>query len=166
MAKANARNYNCNRNPHNMQTVSSRNYYQGISVSKKKLKSRPMNIQPMKIMLDTKKQMAPTIRFVLSGFIQYVMNPQSLSIGFYSLVNVALIFVVIQATRSVVEHTFYLPQLISVHQQLAVSNTQSTTHNSLLNQKINWYQSPQGIEELARNTLNLVNENEFLVKLQ
>ena len=74
-----------------------------------------------------------------------------------------VLFVIIQCVRSIVSGVY---QLIALQANLPVVEQyyqELETENKILSQKIKTYSSPEGIEELARNSLNMVGKNETLV---
>jgi cell division protein FtsB len=85
---------------------------------------------------------------------------------FYVGVNVALAFGLIQCVRTLVSDSVNLSQL--AHSQSSVQQyyAQTRQENQVLHDKIRVYSSPSGIEELARNYLNMVGENELPVRFQ
>ena len=85
---------------------------------------------------------------------------------FYIGVNAALIFGLIQCVRAFIGDSLNLSRLM--HSQTSVQDfyTKTQQENRLLHHKIRLYSSPSGIEELARNYLNMVGENELPVRFQ
>lgn len=85
---------------------------------------------------------------------------------FHALINAALVFGLLQCVRTVVHGSFTLSQLL--HSQAAVAQYHADTlrENRVLQNKIRLYSSPTGIEELARNYLNMVGKNELPVRFQ
>jgi cell division protein FtsB len=85
---------------------------------------------------------------------------------FYLGVNAALLFGLVQCVRTFVGDSLNLSRLM--HSQASVQSFYAKTRqeNRLLNHKIRLYSSPSGIEELARNYLNMVGENELPVRFQ
>lgn len=74
-----------------------------------------------------------------------------------------VVFVLIQSGRSIISGIYQMKALranIPVVQQY---HNELSTENKILAQKIEAYSSPEGIEELARNSLNMVGKNEVLV---
>lgn len=80
------------------------------------------------------------------------------------IINAALIFGLFQCVRAVISDGFDLSILLrsqaSVQQYLA----ETKQEHQVLRNKIRIYSSPSGIEELARNYLNMVGENELPVR--
>lgn len=85
---------------------------------------------------------------------------------FYLGVNAALVFGLVQCVRVFIGDSLNLTRLM--HSQASVQNFYARTQqeNRLLTHKIRLYSSPSGIEELARNYLNMVGENELPVRFQ
>lgn len=78
----------------------------------------------------------------------------------------AMVFGAVQAGRSLVSNTLSvitLQQRVPIVQQY---HRQMNEEHKILESRIDRYSSPEGIEELARNNLDMVGENEILVQLQ
>jgi cell division protein FtsB len=84
----------------------------------------------------------------------------------YILINAALFFGVIQCVRALVSDSLHLSMLINSKASVQQFYTQTRHENQVLQTKIKTYSSPSGIEELARNYLNMVGENELPVRFQ
>ncbi len=84
----------------------------------------------------------------------------------YLTINAALIFGVVQCARTLITATFNLSQLANSQASVQTFFNQTKVENKILNDKIRVYSSPSGIEELARNYLNMVGENELPVRFQ
>jgi cell division protein FtsB len=78
----------------------------------------------------------------------------------------ALLFGIAQSLRTVISDTYNLSILLQ--SKAAVQNYYQATQqeNRLLSHKVKIYSSPSGIEELARNYLNMVGKDELLVRFQ
>jgi Septum formation initiator len=83
----------------------------------------------------------------------------------YGLLIGSLLFSGIQAVRCGILSTNRLQGLLT---QLAVIQTisnEAKVHNAVLQDKVSLYSSPLGIEEIARDRLGMVKEDEILVRL-
>jgi cell division protein FtsB len=85
---------------------------------------------------------------------------------FYLGVNIALIFGVLQCVRTFVGDSLNLSRLWHSKASVQTFHQQTQRENKQLQAKIKMYSSPSGIEELARNYLNMVGENELPVRFQ
>lgn len=83
---------------------------------------------------------------------------------FQGLIVMALIFGIIQAARSVVSNAYQLSLLSKNLPAVERYHQKTVQENRQLLEKIQIYSSPSGIEELARNNLGLVGEDEILVR--
>ncbi len=86
-------------------------------------------------------------------------------IFFRSLILLALVFILIQAGRAVITNTVKLTGLIQHSVQLDKIHLKTNQNLKTTKQRIQFYSSAQGIEELARNELDMVGPNEVLVEL-
>ncbi len=84
----------------------------------------------------------------------------------YLTINAALVLGVVQCARTLITASFNLSQLVSSQASVQSFFNQTKVENKVLNEKIRVYSSPSGIEELARNYLNMVGENELPVRFQ
>ncbi|WP_373532677.1 hypothetical protein [Vampirovibrio sp.] len=84
----------------------------------------------------------------------------------YLAVNAALVFGLIQCTRALISDGFNLSHLASSKTSVQQFFNHTQLENRSLNDKIRIYSSASGIEELARNYLNMVGENELPVRFQ
>jgi cell division protein FtsB len=84
----------------------------------------------------------------------------------YILVNAALIFGVAQCVRALFFDGLHLSSLLNSQSKVQSFYQQTRQENQLLQNKIRVYSSPSGIEELARNYLNMVGQNELPVRFQ
>lgn len=84
----------------------------------------------------------------------------------YCAVNAALIFGVIQCARTLIGDSLNLSLLMNSLTSVQQAYQQTHHENKLLQDKIRLYSSPSGIEELARNYLNMVGENELPIRFQ
>lgn len=84
----------------------------------------------------------------------------------YIMVNAALVFGVIQCVRALVFDGLHVSSLLSSQSKVQTFYNQTRHENQLLKNKIKVYSSPTGIEELARNYLNMVGQNELPVRFQ
>ncbi len=82
----------------------------------------------------------------------------------YILVNAALIFGLVQCVRALVSDSLHLSLLMNTQSSVQQMFNQTKHENQVLQNKIKVYSSPSGIEELARNYLNMVGENELPVR--
>lgn len=85
---------------------------------------------------------------------------------FYLMVNAALIFGLVQFGRTMVQGSMDLSRLISSHASVQHYHAETQAEHQLLSDKIQIYSSPSGIEELARNYLNMVGHHELPVRIQ
>ncbi|MBY0403292.1 MAG: hypothetical protein K2X66_05290 [Cyanobacteria bacterium] len=83
---------------------------------------------------------------------------------YYSLIAVAVVFGLFQATRTIISGTYAVTVLSS--KQASVENyyQSALAENQLLKDRISVYSAPAGIEELARNNLEMVGADEILVR--
>lgn len=84
----------------------------------------------------------------------------------YIMINAALLFGVVQCVRALVSDSLHLSMLVNSQNKVQTFYTQTRHENQLLQNKIKVYSSPSGIEELARNYLNMVGKNELPVRFQ
>ena len=84
----------------------------------------------------------------------------------YMGVTAALLFGIVQCARVLVVDVYSLSKL--AHSNVSVQQSFAQTHreNQQLSQKIARYSSRSGIEELARNSLNMVSRDEVPVRFQ
>ena len=89
--------------------------------------------------------------------------------SFQRLLHMLLVFVmifgIIQAVRSSVTGLYQLNALVKNKPVVEGYYEEMRSENAQLEQKIKAYSSPEGIEELARNSLNMVGSDEILVLL-
>ncbi len=77
----------------------------------------------------------------------------------------ALLFGIAQCTRTLLVEAYKL-SILSHNQPIVAEYLQKASHeNQLLQNRIHHANSPEGLEALARNDLNLVGEDEILVRL-
>jgi cell division protein FtsB len=84
----------------------------------------------------------------------------------YLLINAALLFGLAQCARALVTDGVNLSLLSSSQASVQNYYSQTRQENQLLQDKIRLYSSPSGIEELARNHLNMVGRNELPIRFQ
>lgn len=84
----------------------------------------------------------------------------------YILINGALVFGLVQCVRALVSDGLHLSMLMNSQTSVQKMFNQTRHDNQILQNKIRVYSSPSGIEELARNYLNMVGENELPVRFQ
>lgn len=84
----------------------------------------------------------------------------------YMMVNAALVFGLIQCARTLVSDGLNLSLLFNSQASVQQFHAQTRQENQALQDKIRVYSSPSGIEELARNYLNMVGQNELPVRFQ
>lgn len=84
----------------------------------------------------------------------------------YAAINAALIFGLIQCTRALIGNSINVSHLVQSQASVQQFYKQTQHENQLLNDKIKLYSSASGIEELARNYLNMVGENELPIRFQ
>jgi cell division protein FtsB len=85
---------------------------------------------------------------------------------FYIGVNVALAFGLLQCARTLISDGLNMSLLMNSQTSVQHSYSQTQHENKMLSDKIRVYSSPSGIEELARNYLNMVGDNELPVRFQ
>ncbi len=85
---------------------------------------------------------------------------------FYLAVNIALVFGVVQCARTVIGDTLNIGSLAKSQSTVQQFYTDTRHENQALNDKIRVYSSRSGIEELARNYLNMVGDNELPFRFQ
>ena len=79
---------------------------------------------------------------------------------------VALLFGLFQCIRTLVGDSLSVSRLMRSKASVEYFYQQTLLENRRLNDKITRYSSPSGIEELARNYLNMANRDEIPVRLQ
>lgn len=84
----------------------------------------------------------------------------------YLLINVSLVFGLFQCLRALVSDSWHLSWLMNSQSSVQRFYNQTQHENQVLQRKIKIYSSPSGIEELARNYLNMVGQNELPVRFQ
>jgi len=84
----------------------------------------------------------------------------------YIMINAALVFGVAQCVRALVFDGLHISSLLNSQNKVQTFYNQTRHENQLLKTKIKVYSSPTGIEELARNYLNMVGQNELPVRFQ
>lgn len=84
----------------------------------------------------------------------------------YLAVNAALVFGMFQCARTLIGDSLNLSQLVNSQTSVQTFFNQTQHENQALKNKIRAYSSPSGIEELARNYLNMVGKNELPVRFQ
>jgi cell division protein FtsL len=84
----------------------------------------------------------------------------------YILINAALFFGVVQCVRALVSDSLHLSMLMNSNTSVQRFYTQTRHEHQLLQNKIKTYSSSSGIEEMARNYLNMVGDNELPVRFQ
>lgn len=84
----------------------------------------------------------------------------------YLAVNAALVFGMFQCARTLIGDSLNLSQLVNSQASVQTFFTQTQHENRVLQNKIRVYSSASGIEELARNYLNMVGKNELPVRFQ
>jgi cell division protein FtsB len=85
---------------------------------------------------------------------------------FYIAVNVALVFGVLQCARTFIGDSFNIARLLQSQSSVQKFNHQTLTEQKQLKDRIRIYSSASGIEELARNYLDMVGEDELPVRIQ
>lgn len=85
---------------------------------------------------------------------------------FYIGVNIALVFGLIQCVRTFISDGLNVSTLMNSQASVQKFYHQTQHENQVLHDKIRVYSSPSGIEELARNYLNMVGEHELPVRFQ
>jgi hypothetical protein len=81
-------------------------------------------------------------------------------------VNAALLFGLFQCARALISDGMNLSHLANSQTAVQQFFNHTQLENRSLNDKIQLYSSTSGIEELARNYLNMVGENELPVRFQ
>jgi cell division protein FtsB len=84
----------------------------------------------------------------------------------YLTVNAALLFGLFQCARALISDGLNLSHLANSQTAVQQFFNHTQLENRSLNDKIQLYSSTSGIEELARNYLNMVGENELPVRFQ
>lgn len=84
----------------------------------------------------------------------------------YSLILLAIVFGLFQAVRAIAYDTYKLSILLGQRATLDQYHRETLAENTLLKEKIAIYSSAAGIEELARNNLEMVGPDEVLVRLR
>lgn len=84
----------------------------------------------------------------------------------YTAVICALIFGLIQCTRTLIGDSLSLSRLVNSKASVERFYHQTRQENRQLSDKIRLYSSASGIEELARNYLNMVGKDEIPVRFQ
>jgi len=84
----------------------------------------------------------------------------------YLLINAALLFGIGQCLRTLIIDSLDLSRLLNSHASVERFSQQTRQENRALGEKIRIYSSASGIEELARNYLNMVGQNELPVRFQ
>jgi cell division protein FtsB len=80
------------------------------------------------------------------------------------MINAALLFGLVQCVRALISESLHVSLLMNSQASVQQMFNQTRHENQLLQNKIRVYSSPSGIEELARNYLNMVGENELPVR--
>lgn len=86
------------------------------------------------------------------------------NVVFRSLVVLALLFVLVQIGRSVITNGVKVVGLLAHHVELEKIHTETVDTKDKITRRIDFYNSNQGVEELARNELDMVGSNEVLVE--
>ena len=81
-------------------------------------------------------------------------------------INAALIFGLAQCVRALVFDAWSVSNLVQSQAAVNQSYAETRQEHRALSDKIRIYSSASGIEELARNYLNMVGENELPVRFQ
>jgi cell division protein FtsB len=81
-------------------------------------------------------------------------------------VNIALVFGIVQCARTFVGDSLNLTRLWHSQASVQTFNRQTVHEQKQLKEHIRVYSSASGIEELARNYLDMVGENELPVRFQ
>jgi cell division protein FtsB len=84
----------------------------------------------------------------------------------YTGVIVALLFGLIQCARTLIGDSFSVSRLMQHKASVENFYKQTLQENQQLDSKIKLYSSASGIEELARNYLNMVGKDEIPVRFQ
>lgn len=84
----------------------------------------------------------------------------------YSLILLAVVFGLFQAVRAIAYDTYKLSVLLGQRTTIDQYHRETLAENTLLKEKIAIYSSTAGIEELARNNLEMVGPDEVLVRLR
>lgn len=82
------------------------------------------------------------------------------------MINGALVFGMAQCLRTLVSDSLNLSRLFNTQASVQKYYGETRQQHQLLSEKIRIYSSPSGIEELARNYLNMVGSNELPVRFQ
>lgn len=97
---------------------------------------------------------------------QSAKQPRVVKCLFYVLINAAIIFGLLQCFRSLVDNLVDLTSIVNSYNNVEATYNTRQRNNQALTQNIKRYSSLSGIEELARNNLNKVAENETPVLIQ
>ena len=84
----------------------------------------------------------------------------------FLMINGALVFGLCQCVRALLHDSLNVSQLVNSQTSVQHYFQQTRHEHQVLNDKIKIYSSQSGIEELARNYLNMVSENELPVRFQ
>lgn len=97
---------------------------------------------------------------------RFKKHTSKLHLAFQGFVVLAILFGLVQSFRAIVSSTFQISSLLG--NQAAVSDlySKAALDNQVLKEHIATYSSAQGIEELARNNLEMVGKDEVLVRLR
>ena len=80
-------------------------------------------------------------------------------------VVLALLFGVLQAGRTMATGAYKMAALFNNQIAVQQSLAEAREENAILTEKIDVYSSSAGIEEMARNSLQMVGQNEVLVRI-
>ncbi len=83
----------------------------------------------------------------------------------YGLVLFAVVFCAVQAIRCGMASTAKLEGLVKQLSFVEQAHQQAKTQKSIYQDKISLYSSPLGIEEMARDRLGMVGQDEVLVRI-
>jgi cell division protein FtsB len=95
---------------------------------------------------------------------QFRKHAYTLQYVFYGLIVAAICFGLFQAGRTLVAGAVKLSILAGKQQVVHQYYQASQAENRQLAERIRIYSAPAGIEELARNNLEMVGEDEILVR--
>jgi cell division protein FtsB len=99
---------------------------------------------------------------VQSKFKKHAVRLQTVATG---LVVAALVFGVFQTSRTLIAGIYKLSVLSGQQAAVESYHAKSLVENKDLSDRIQTYSAPAGIEELARNNLEMVGKDEVLVRI-
>jgi len=89
----------------------------------------------------------------------------TLELSFRLLIVAALLFGILQSVRALTTGAYKMTALLKNQAIVSQSLEEAREEGAILGEKIDTYSSPAGIEELARNSLQMVGKDEVLVRI-